>query len=201
LFATAALAASGDALIVTGSNVNVRAGPGTEAGVLVRVGQDEPAIERFRQDDWVEVDLPNQDVRGWIHDSLLTEAAPEPAAGPPVDEPQIAPAAVEPSEVAVTEIAALESDALRVFRGDVEYLNERAVAAAGIDLFTGIAPLGENGVQVVATDAWGTMSEPGQRRYLDALFGRWRAAAGGDGALRLEIVDAAGVVMMAKSGP
>ena len=82
LFATVALAAPGDALLVTGSNVNVRAGPSTEAGVLIRVGQNEPAIERMRQEAWVEVDLPNQDVRGWIHDSLLTGTTIEPTAVP-----------------------------------------------------------------------------------------------------------------------
>src|SRR5919106_5172872 len=111
LFATAALAASGDALLVTGSNVNVRAGPGTEAGVLIRVGQNEPAIERFRQEGWVEVDLPDQDVRGWIHESLLTETAAEPAARPPDEAPPPPSAAatetdLETTEVAVTEVAA-----------------------------------------------------------------------------------------------
>jgi hypothetical protein len=206
LFATAALAASGDALLVTGSNVNVRAGPSTEAGVLLRVGQNEPAIERVRQEEWVEVDLPNQDVRGWIHDSLLTETTIEPAAGPPDGELPTPPVAVtetglETTEVAVTEIAAPESGPLRMFRSEVEYFNDRAVAAAGVDLFTGVAPLGEGGVQVVTTDAWATMSAPGQRSYLNALFGRWQAAAGGVQPLHLEIVDANGVVMMETSGP
>src|SRR5918996_5457791 len=151
LFATAALAASGDALLVTGSNVNVRAGPSTEAGVLIRVGQNEPAIERMRQEEWVEVDLPNQDVRGWIHDSLLTGTAVEPAAGPPDDELPTPPAAVtetglETTEVAVTEIPAPESGPFRMFRSEVEYFNNRAVAAAGVDLFSGVAALGEGGV-------------------------------------------------------
>jgi Bacterial SH3 domain len=202
LFATAALAASGDALLVTGSNVNVRAGPGTEAGVLIRVGQNEPAIERFRQDDWVEVDLPDQDVRGWIHESLLTETAAAPRQDAPPPAPAVATeTGLEPTEVAVTEVPAPESDALRTFRGEVEYLNNRAVAAAGVDLFTGVAPLGEGGVQVVATEAWSTMSGSGQRRYVDALFGRWQAAADGARPLRLEIIDANGVVMMQRSGP
>jgi Bacterial SH3 domain len=206
LFATVALAASGDALLVTGSNVNVRAGPSTEAGVLIRVGQNEPAIERMRQEEWVEVDLPNQDVRGWIHDSLLTGTTVEPVAGPPDDEVATTPAAVtetglETTEVAVTEIPAPESGPLRMFRSEVEYFNNRAVAAAGVDLFSGVAPLGEGGVQVVATDAWVTMPASGQRSYVNALFGRWQAAVGGIQPLHLEIVDANGVVMMEKSGP
>ena len=87
------------------------------------------------------------------------------------------------------------------FRREVEYFNDRALAAAGVDLFTGVSPLGEGGVQVVATEAWATMSHPGQQNYLNALFARWRAAAGADQALRLEIIDSTGALMMEKSGP
>ena len=56
-------------------------------------------------------------------------------------------------------------------------------------------------MQVVTTEAWATMSHPGQQNYLNALFARWRAAAGADQALRLEIIDPTGALMMEKSGP
>ncbi len=114
------------------------------------------------------------------------------------------------SEVAAIEAAATdhpasvggdEGPALRQFRSEVEYFNERAVAVAGVDLFTGVAPLGQGGVQVVTTDAWATMSQPGQQSYLNALFGRWRAAAGDNQPLRLQIVDSSGALRMEKSGP
>jgi Bacterial SH3 domain len=199
LVAGAALAAQGDALLVTGSNVNVRAGPSTEAGVLARVGVDEPAIERRRQGQWVEVELPGQNVLGWIHASLLARAPDQArAAAADVD------AGARATQIAATEALGTEEpddSPLGKFRRDVAYFNERAVAAAGVDLFTGVAPLGESGVQVVATEAWATMSEPGQQNYLNALFARWRAAAGPDQALRLEIVDPTGALMMEKSGP
>lgn len=234
LLAGAALAAQGDALLVSGSNVNVRAGPSTEAGILTRVGANEPAIERRRQGQWVEVELPDQNVLGWIHDSLLTRAAhqaapPSQSAGqesqsaqrPPVQSAgQESQAARPPADGAAGAVAAVDagtSDATLVkasparegadgsplsrFRSEVEYFNERAVAAAGVDLFTGVAPLGEGGVQVVTTEAWATMAEPGQQSYLNALFGRWRAAAGAGQPLRLEIIDASGALMMEKSGP
>ncbi|MEM7023247.1 MAG: SH3 domain-containing protein [Pseudomonadota bacterium] len=232
LLAGGALAAEGDALLVTGSNVNVRAGPSTDAGILTRVGIDEPAIERRRVDDWVEVALPVQDVLGWIHQSLLA-AAPQQATQPPA-----APALVEIPETpqqetvaapgnetasgesapepATTTLAATDGTGggvsgtslqptdgspLSQFRSEVEYFNDRALAAAGVDLFTGVEPLGEGGVQVVATDAWATMSVPGQQSYVNALFGRWRAAAGDDQILTLQIVDPDGTLMMEKSGP
>ena len=207
LVAGAALAAHGDALLVTGSNVNVRAGPGTEAGVLARVGVDERAIERRRQGQWVEVELPDQNVLGWIHDSLLT-AAPARGQGqrPGAQQPQAADAAgdlaaLDPAATGATDAAESDDSPLGKFRRDVAYFNERAVAAAGVDLFTGVAPLGEGGVQVETTEAWATMSEPGQQNYLNALFARWRAAAGDAPALQLQIVDPNGALMMEKSGP
>jgi hypothetical protein len=45
------------------------------------------------------------------------------------------------------------------------------------------------------------MPMSGQQSYLNALFRRWRAAAGSDQALRLEIVDPSGALMMERSGP
>jgi hypothetical protein len=229
VLAGTALAAQGDALLVSGSNVNVRAGPSIEAGILARVGVDEPAIERRRQGQWVEVELPGQNVLGWIHDSLLAvapgKAAPE--AGQSQSEqsrdeqPQPADAAeqiaaIQPaaadagtSDAGTTDVATvhaldgeeLDGSPLGRFRREVEYFNTRALAAAGVDLFTGVASLGEGGVQVVTTEAWATMSQPGQQSYLNALFGRWQAASGADRALRLEIIDASGALMMEMSEP
>jgi len=205
VLAGTALAAQGDALLVTGSNVNVRAGPSTEAGVLVRVGVDEPAVERRRQGQWVEVELPDQNVLGWIHGSLLTGAPDQVAAAPARSEAASEAAA---ADVGTTDVAAIDTldsaegdGPLSRFRREVKYFNDRALAVAGVDLFTGVASIGEGGVQVVTTEAWATMSQPGQQNYLNALFARWRAAAGADEALRLEIIDSTGALMMEKSGP
>jgi hypothetical protein len=206
LLAGAALAAPGDALLVSGSNVNVRAGPSTDAGVLTRVGLHAPAIERRREGQWVEVELPEQDVLGWIHDSLLTGAPAQAATDPaPADVPSLAEPEIVAMPVAAVEPVAAPSrsdgTALGRFRSEVEYFNNRAIAAAGVDLFTGVSPLGEDGVQVMTTDAWATMSQSGQQSYLNALFGRWQAAAGADRALRLQIIDSSGTLMVEKTAP
>ena len=205
VLASTALAAQGDALLVTGSNVNVRAGPSAEAGILTRVGVNEPAIERRRQGQWVEVELPDQDLLGWIHGSLLAAA---PAQATPAPTRRDSASEVAAVDVGATDVAAVDADdeeadgtPLGRFRREVEYFNNRAVAAAGIDLFTGVASLGEGGVQVVTTEAWATMSHPGQQNYLNALFARWQAAAGADQPLHLEIIDSTGALMMEKSGP
>ena len=168
------------------------------------MGVDEPAIERRRQGQWVEVELPRQDVLGWIHGSLLARAPVQREAGPQRsgDQDEVAPLDVRTPGVVE---AALEGEddgtPLARFRREVEYFNNRALAAAGVDLFTDVAPLGEGAVQVVTTEAWATMSEPGQRNYLNALFARWQAAAGASERLRLEIIDESGALMMEKSGP
>jgi hypothetical protein len=123
-------------------------------------------------------------------------------AAPPAQTTAPSPPAVTTAAVqraAAPQAEAAPTTALGKFRSDVELFNNRAVAAAGVDLFTGVAPLGERGVQVITTDAWAIMSQPGQQSYLNALFGRWQAASGGAKGLRLEIVDATGALMMERS--
>ena len=55
LLAGAALAAQGDALVVTGDVVNVRAGPGSNAPILRQVNRDEQGVELNRQGSWVQL--------------------------------------------------------------------------------------------------------------------------------------------------
>ena len=200
-----ALAAQGDALLVTGNNVNVRAGPSTGAGVLTRAIIDERAIERRRQGEWVEVELPRQDVLGWIHGSLLS---PAPVQGEPEPDQDAGgqdaggqgAGDIEAIAVATTDAAA-DGTPLGRFGQEVRYFNDRALSAAGVDLFTGVAAIGERDVQVVTTEAWATMSAPGQQNYLNALYARWQAAVGGAAPVRLEIVDESGALMMEKAAP
>ena len=80
-------------------------------------------------------------------------------------------------------------------------LNERALAAAGVDLFTGVTPAGNGTVQVTATEAWGVVPEGGQQSFMNTLFGHWQAAAGAERPLRLQIVDETGQVLDERSGP
>ncbi len=232
LFGGAAWAATGDALVVTGDGVNVRYGPGTDAGVKMRIYRNQQVIELERQGDWVRAEIAGTGgEEGWIHGSLLeppggapaaapaVAAAPEPAPAPapapetataPSPEPQ-APAnemaAVEPSvpePAATPEPAvgpALDLPGLEQFRESVDYLNSRAQAVAGVELFTGVEARSEDVVQVTATDAWSTIPPAGQRSYLNTLVDRWAAAKGDGGAASVQIVDADGHVVMERTGP
>ena len=228
LFGGVALAAEGDALRVSGDGVNVRARPESGAPILRQVNREEPVVELGRQGDWFEVRLPDRDTRGWIHGSLLTTvdgqpvaaaAATPPAAPAPAPQatprsaPQVAatppaPAAAPPQGQqqpdAAPRAAAADpatANAVARFRENVTQLNDRAVAAAGVDLFTEVAPAGAGTVQVTATEAWGVVPEGGQQSFMNTLFGHWQEAAGAGRPLRLQIVDETGQVLDERSGP
>ena len=207
VLSTAALGAQGDHLIVTGNGVNVRAEPELGARILLQVYRNDLALEVGREGDWVEVRLPDRDIRGWIHGSLLSvvnrAGHPEPAAGPTALEPAPAagraPAADEPGRA---QLAAVDSgDPLIRFRDSVTYLNNRAVAAAGIDLFTDVKPAGDGVVQVTATDAWNSVPRSGQDSFMRTLFDRWSSAAGSAQPLKVQVVDRGGQVLNEKAEP
>lgn len=186
LIGGAALAAGGDALTVTGSRVNVRAGPSTDTQVLTQVSRDQQVIERGRQGEWVQVELPDRGgEQGWIHGSLLAPVATQ-ADRNGVPEPAVGPSAAELAGV-------------RRFRASVDYLNKRAQQVAGVDLFTGVEPAGAGAVQVSTTDAWHTVPPAGQRSYLNTLVARWAAAKGGTDPVSVQIVGPDGSVVMEKS--
>jgi hypothetical protein len=154
------------------------------------------------------VRLPDRHAEGWIHSSLLSAVAGarEPAAAAAADAkaPSPAPAAPPsaPDRPAAPQVAAADNgDALARFRDTVTYLNNRAVAAAGIDLFTGVKQAGDRAVQVTATDAWKSVPEGGQDSFMRTLFNRWLAATGSTQPVRVQVVDQAGHVLKEKSEP
>jgi uncharacterized protein YraI len=186
MLATAAVAAPGDLLVVTGDVVNVRDGPGTRHGVLRHAVRDQQAVELDRDGDWVRVQIPGE-APGWIHQSLLHAVSrPQPAAaGAAAATPEVAlppaaaaaaagpPAGAAPT-VERTAAPATVVDPLTRFRGQVEELNARAVALAGVELFSGAEAVDERTVKVLVTDAWNLVPEAGQTSYTNALFDRWR---------------------------
>jgi hypothetical protein len=217
----AVLAAEGDDLVVTGDGVNLRARPEAGAPVLLQVYYDEPAVEVAREGEWVRVRLPRHDVTGWMHGSLLTAAdgqalaapaqpapaqpaqpvAPAPAPQPPATAGGGAPPAQAGSELAVVGTPGSEA-AIASFRDAVTYINDRALAAAGIELFTDVRVDAAAGVaQVVATDAWKVVPDGGRQSYLNTLLDRWSAAVGSGRPARVEIVDGSGRQLSQKSTP
>ena len=220
LLAKLALAAPGDQLVVSGDVVNVRAGPGTEYRVLLQVYQNQRAAELAREGEWVQVELTDPIAQGWIHRSLLESArraqppgaaatgeataTPETAgsAGEPASPsaPTADPAPPPATDTARAEPVA-ESEALARFRGNVEEINARAQALAGVELFIGAEQVGSGAVQVLVTEAWHLVPQGGQESYTNALFGHWQAVADGSEPLRLQVIDPSGRVVGEKSRP
>ncbi len=100
-----------------------------------------------------------------------------------------------------TTAAALADDAagLARFDANVRYLNSRASAASGADLFSGIESPGAGVVHVSTTAAWQSIPPANQRSYLDFLFDLWTGTQEGDGPAVVRIVDPSGRVLLEKS--
>jgi predicted nucleic acid-binding Zn-ribbon protein len=93
-----------------------------------------------------------------------------------------------------------ESAGLARFDANVQYLNSRALEAAGADLFSGIEAAGDGVVHVSATSAWQSIPPAGQRSYLNSLFDLWSVARDKSGPAVVRIVDSSGRVLLEKSG-
>lgn len=221
LLATATLAAPGDHLVVTGAVVNVRAGPGTDYRVRLQVYRKQAVVELAREGRWVRVELSERAEEGWVHQSLLEAARGARPAGASAG--RGAPAAQrEPvrgtGELALPSVRTLrlselpspgteprepgsKSQALAHFRSNVSMLNERALAAAGVELFTGVERSEGATVRVLVTEAWEMVPAAGQQSYTNALFSKWQAAVGDSGSLRVQLVDPSGAVVSEKSVP
>jgi hypothetical protein len=214
--------APGDVLTVTGNNVNVRSGPGVGHDVSQQVDRDQRLVEIERSGNWVHAEIEGSDgATGWIHSSLVALQAPAtPEEQKPEDAPSAASGPAAGSSAALGEDA-LEPDAdstpapdsiapaaasevdpadLQRFRESVDYLNSRALAVAGVELFTEVEPLGGGAVQVVTTEAWTGIPPAGQQSYANTLLDRW-AAARGTGEVQVRIVDEDGQVLMEEGTP
>ena len=213
LLAGIALADTGDALIVTGNGVNVRAGPSEDAAIRMRVHRGQQVIELQREGSWVRAEIAGTDGQeGWIHSSLLagpaeeadqaeTEAPDRPedadAAGRAAQSPeQEVPLQIEPAAGPDRGLGELAR-----FRETVSYLNERALALAGADLFAEVKPGAEGAMQVVATEAWSDLPPAGRQSYANTLLDRWAATKVSAGPAILQIVDPSGEVVMEKTQP
>jgi hypothetical protein len=212
LLCGAAFADTGDALIVTGDGVNVRAGPSSDAAIRMRVHRDQQVIELQREGSWVRAEIAGTDGQeGWIHSSLLAQPGEEqdqPEAEPPGRPADAGTAAAVPSQeqnvpLQIEPAAGPDRDLgeLARFRETVSYLNERAVVLGGADLFTEVKPGPEGAMRVVATEAWSDLPPAGRQSYANTLLDRWAATKVSAGPAILQIVDPSGEVVMEKTEP
>jgi hypothetical protein len=217
LLAAPALAATGDVLVVTGDGVNVRAGPSSDAPIRMRVHSDQQVVELQREGSWVRAEIAGMDgEEGWIHSSLLAPLRTDPPEAELGPEPEVAaPAGAEAP--AAAEVPSPEQDVplmiepaagpagdlgeLARFRETVSYLNERAAALAGAELFARVEAGPEGAMRVVATQTWSSLPPAGRQSFANTLMDRWAAAKMSSGPAVLQIVDPSGEVVMEKTRP
>lgn len=131
--------------------------------------------------------------------AISPDAPLEPATEAIIDDgAQAATTPEAPAPAAASEIAPVD---LQRFRDSVDYLNSRALAVAGVDLFAEVEPVGGGAVQVRATDGWANIPPAGQLSYANTLLDRWAAATGGAGPVKVQIVDDSGEVILEESRP
>jgi hypothetical protein len=89
---------------------------------------------------------------------------------------------------------------LAKFNANIDYLNRRAMYAAGSNLFSGTEVAGDGVVHVRTTPAWEKIPAAGQHSYLNSLLDLWIVAQDRSGPAVVRIVDARGRVLLEKAG-
>ena len=170
-----AFAAPGDALYIQKDRVNVRAGPSTDAAVLMQLNLGHKLIEFARQGEWVNVGIERTGGKdGWIHDSLIGKNAPS---GKTVAQPD---------------------RRFDQFKQAVSQLNARVRQIAGVEFFTHVENLGDGIVQLTATGAWLAAPYGDRESNLNTLYNLWDAADGSGLPIMVHIVDPGGSLVMKK---
>lgn len=139
---------------------------------------DEPATATRSQSSMTQPSAPEGAGAGQRADGAPELAAVAPATAPSPD----------------------ESPELAKFNANIQYLNRRAMDAAGADLFSGVEAAGDGVVHVSTTPAWENVPAAGQRSYLNSLLDLWIVAQEGSGPAIVRIVDPSGRVLLEKSG-
>jgi hypothetical protein len=160
------MAKTGDDLIVTGSIVNMRAGPSLEAKVLLRFVKGTQVIEISRFQEWVEVATRRNDIdTGWIHDSLLASVDPQ------------------------TQDLAPDIAVYNEFREDFDALVERVKSTHGIDPFSGLERVQRGRLAITASKDWFSMQQTERESLLSEIFNLWRQRVETGYSVMVEIID------------
>ncbi len=163
---TSLIAAPGDELVVTGSIVNLRERPSTDATVLLKLGQDRRVVEIKREADWVEIFTNRDDViTGWVHSSLLA---------PPSDH-----------NIAITN----HSDQYTRFMQTFNHLNESWQQQNGYLPFISVEEFTNRRIRITASTEWLNTEQTHREQMLSLIFDHWSKAVGNGMPIDIEVVD------------
>lgn len=171
-------AAAGDELAVTGSIVNLRAGPSLDADVLMRLEQGRVLVELDRRSKWVHVSTGRDDIRsGWIYADLVRVM------------PEAQDAKRGNEEDTVDDLVALFKQAL------AEY-NTRKNRESGYAYFIEPEYTGDGVIVVTGTEPWLQLPMEQRMEDLADVFEIWAAAVGEGPPITINVMDAAGEKQM-----
>lgn len=160
-------------LEVTGTIVNLRAGPALEQAVLLKLPRGRRLIELSRQGDWIEVGTGRDDVKsGWIHHTLL-KPLPD-------------------TETGAAPVPAMTPEPLRDIDGRFRSLNEDLTREYGFAAFTGDVVADSNTLEITATPDWFIASQAQREQILSAVFELWSDSLAPGASITVQVLDAQG---------
>ena len=140
-------AAAGDKLIITGSIVNLRTAPSTDAASPIKLLKDREVIEIQRQGDWVEVKTSREDINtGWIYKTLIRKVKKRESA---------------------------EEKRFRIFKQRFNAYKENIRNQNNIPQFKEVIDKGEGTIHVIATEAWLATTHDARGVSLSDVFKLW----------------------------
>lgn len=159
-------ATPGDILYVHGDVVNMREGPSTTSGIVLKLQKGHKLVEFQRKEKWVEVGADRTGGKsGWIHSSLIGKQFLGGSTKAPAN------SKFEKFKVAFNE------------------LNARIKRKTGITFFTEPEDLGDGIVQVTATDTWLGAPQSDRESNLRTIFQLWDAAEASGLPIAVYVVD------------
>ncbi len=140
-------AVAGDKLIITGSIVNLRTAPSTDAASPIKLLKDRIVIEIQRQGDWVEVSTNREDIKtGWIYKTLIKKLKKKESA---------------------------EEKRFRIFKQRFNAYTENVRNQNGIPQFKEVIDKDEGTIHVIATTAWLAATHEARGVSLNHVFKLW----------------------------
>jgi hypothetical protein len=129
--------------------------------------------------------------------------APEFATETGADRPSSSANELSDAELSTVAPTAKPSEADRPaftrFQANIDDLNDQALAAAGVEVFSDAESVGNRVVHVSTTVAWASIPPAGQQSYLNTLLNFWIVALGGEGPAVVRILDQDSRVLLEKS--
>jgi uncharacterized protein YgiM (DUF1202 family) len=166
LIAGHVFAAPGDILYVHGDVVNMREGPSTSSGIVLKLQKGHKLMEFQRKGEWVEVGADKTGGKsGWIHFSLIGKQLLGGSTKAPAD------------------------PKFKKFKDAFNELNARIKRKTGITFFTKVENMGDGIVQVTATDKWLSAPQSDKESNLRTIFQLWDAAEGSGLPIAVYVVD------------